>query len=243
MPVRSAAERIALRSRWVTIAGLVVLSVLAWLFLLREAGGGAMADTWPPVALMWAMMMIAMMLPSAAPAILLYAAVHRRSEAQASRPPTTAYLIGYLACWTGFAMLAAALQVALQRAALASPMTMALVGQRAMAALLIAAGFYQLSPFKNACLGQCRSPAQFLVAHYRPGVSGALQLGLLHGAYCVGCCWLLMALLFVGGVMTLAWVAGLAVLVALEKLTRHGEWIARIAGVAMIGGGLALLLS
>ena len=114
---------------------------------------------------------------------------------------------------------------------------------RIFAALLIAAGFYQLSPFKNACLGQCRSPAQFLVAHYRPGVSGALQLGLLHGAYCVGCCWLLMALLFVGGVMTLAWVAGLAVLVALEKLTRHGEWIARIAGVAMIGGGLAHLLS
>jgi len=111
------------------------------------------------------------------------------------------------------------------------------------AAVMIAAGLYQLSPFKNACLGRCRSPAQFLSRHYRPGAAGALRLGLLHGAYCVGCCWLLMALLFVGGVMNLLWVAGLTLLVAAEKLLPRGTLIAHVAGVAMIGWGVGRLLA
>ena len=202
---------------------------------------GRSSDAFLVVAAMWSAMMVAMMSPSAAPTILLYGRVHRNS-AGASPPPTAAFLAGYLACWIGFALVAAALQLALERAALASSATMALHGRPAAAALLIAAGLYQLSPLKDACLGRCRSPADFLARNYRPGASGALRLGLLHGAYCVGCCWLLMALLFVGGVMNLIWIAALTLLVAAEKLLPGGNWLARIAGMAMVGWGAVLLL-
>ena len=191
---------------------------------------------WPLIAAMWAVMMVAMMLPSAAPAILLYATVHRHSMGAVDTPPTAAFMSGYLFCWIGFAMLAAALQLAF-----ASPMSMALDNRAASAALLIAAGLYQLSPLKDACLSRCRSPAEFITRHYRPGAWGAARLGLLHGAYCVGCCWLLMALLFAGGVMNLLWVAALTLLVAAEKLLPGGQWIARIAGVALIAWGAILL--
>jgi predicted metal-binding membrane protein len=188
---------------------------------------------WPVIATMWAAMMVAMMLPSAAPAILLYARTHRHSLGADPPPPTAAFLVGYLACWTGVALIAAALQLAIGRME---------IGSRGGAAgLLIAAGLYQLSPLKDACLTRCRSPAQFLSRHYRPGALGAFRLGLLHGSYCTGCCWLLMALLFVGGVMNLAWIAALTLLVAAEKLLPGGEWIARIAGIALIGWGAYLI--
>ncbi len=196
--------------------------------------GMAAQPTWPLVAAMWAVMMVAMMLPGAAPTILLYGTVHRRSSP--GEPPTLAFLLGYLACWTLFALLAATLQLAI-----AEPMSMAVGSRAASAAMLIAAGLYQLSPLKDACLGRCRSPAQFLTHYYRPGIAGATRLGLLHGAYCVGCCWLLMALLFIGGVMNLLWIAALTLLVAAEKLLPMGEWIARIAGVAMVGWGIVLI--
>ena len=109
--------------------------------------------------------------------------------------------------------------------------------------VMIAVGIYQLTPFKDACLGRCRSPAQFLSRHYRPGVLGALRLGLLHGAFCVGCCWLLMALLFVGGVMNLLWIAGLTLLVAAEKLLPRGEILARVSGVILIAWGIFRLVA
>jgi len=189
--------------------------------------------SWTLIAAMWAAMMVAMMLPSASPTILLYARVHRHSNGPGAAPPTAAFLGGYIACWLGFALIAATLQVALGG--------MDLVSRNVAAALPIATGLYQLSPLKDACLNRCRSPAQFLSRHYAPGAMGAVRLGLLHGAYCVGCCWLLMALLFVGGVMNLAWVAALALLVAAEKLLPGGMWIARIAGVALIGWGVLLL--
>lgn len=205
-------------------------------------GGMTPVSDWPLTFTMWAAMMVAMMLPSAAPAILLYGTVHRHSLGPGP-PPTATFLGGYLATWTAFAVVAATLQVALERAALASPLTMALVGRQAAGGLLIAAGLYQLSPLKNACLGKCRSPAQFLSRHFRPGVWGAVRLGLLHGAFCVGCCWLLMALLFVGGVMNLAWIALLTLLVAAEKLLPGGQWIARVSGVAIVGWGVVLLAS
>ena len=238
----TAAERIARRGRSVTIVGLAVLSILAWLYLLSGAGLGSMAGMegmaappgWPLVAAMWAVMMIAMMVPSAAPAILLYARVHRHSH-DTGAPPSGAFLAGYLACWFGFSALAATLQIGLGNAIA--------VGREAAAALLVAAGIYQLSPLKDACLGRCRSPAQCISRYYRPGIWGAARLGLLHGAYCVGCCWLLMTLLFVGGVMNLAWVALLTLLVAAEKLLPGGQWIARLAGVALIGWGVALLVT
>jgi predicted metal-binding membrane protein len=194
-----------------------------------------MAPGWPLVAAMWAAMMVAMMVPSAAPAILLYAQVHRHSIGPEPLPPTMAFLAGYLACWLGFAALAATLQIALD--------SLVVLSREMAAALLIGAGLYQLSPLKDACLTRCRSPAQFISSRYRPGAWGAARLGLLHGAYCVGCCWLLMALLFVGGVMNLAWIAALTLLVAAEKLLPGGAWIARIAGFAFIGWGVALLVA
>lgn len=234
------AEWIAVRSRTVTLSGLFMLSLLAWIYLLSGAGMepmegmAGMAPGWPLVAAMWSAMMVAMMVPSAAPVILLYATVHRRS--QDSPPATAAFLAGYLACWLGFSLLAAWLQVAAT-----SPMSMALGSQIVSGTLLIAAGLYQLSPLKDACLGRCRSPAQFLARHYRPGPTGAVRLGLLHGAYCLGCCWLLMALLFVVGVMNIAWVAALTLLVAAEKLLPGGQWIARIAGAGLIAWGALLI--
>jgi predicted metal-binding membrane protein len=219
------------------------MTLLAWAYLLTGAGVGEMtamngmppSASWSLTAAMWAAMMVAMMVPSAAPAILLFAKVHRHALGPNITPPATAILAGYLGCWFGFAGLAAELQLALGNAMI--------VGHSAAAALLIAAGLYQLSPLKDACLTRCRSPALFLARHYRPGVWGAVRLGLLHGAYCVGCCWLLMALLFVGGVMNLGWVALLTLLVAAEKLLPGGQWIARISGAGLIFWGIAKLIT
>lgn len=225
-----------------TIAGLALLTALAWYYLLTGAAMGPMSGMagmaqppgWPVVTAMWMAMMVAMMVPSAAPAILLYGHVHRHSV-RAGPPPTAVFLAGYLACWFGFSLLAATIQLAI-----ASPVTQTLESRSAGAALMIAAGLYQLSPWKDACLGRCRSPAQFLSRHYRPGAVGAFRLGLLHGAFCVGCCWLLMALLFVGGVMNLLWIAALGALVLAEKLI-PGRLIQRAAGVALIAAGALLL--
>jgi predicted metal-binding membrane protein len=202
----------------------------------------AMTPSFALTAAMWSVMMIAMMTPSAAPTVLLYARAQRMADWQKA-PATAAFVAGYLIVWSAFALLAAGLQLFLQHVALASPMTMALTWPRASAAVMIAVGIYQLTPFKDACLGRCRSPAQFLSRHYRPGTIGALRLGLLHGAYCAGCCWLLMALLFVGGVMNLLWVAGLTLLVAGEKILPRGRVLAHLAGVALIGWGAAQLLA
>lgn len=193
----------------------------------------------PPIAnvvAMWWVMMVAMMVPAAAPTILLYAHVHRHSNGLGSAPPTTAFLAGYLACWLAFALVAAGLQ-----SWLISPMSMVLASPGARVGVLLAAGIYQLSPFKDACLSRCRSPAIFLSRHYRPGARGAYKLGLLHGAYCVACCWLLMALLFVGGVMNLIWLVSLTLLVGAEKLLPGGLWLAKIAGISMIVWAAAVL--
>lgn len=201
-----------------------------------------MTPTFALTAAMWAAMMVAMMTPSAAPAVLLYANAQRLAHPD-SRPPTGAFVAGYLLCWLAFAFVAAGLQLALEQAAAVSSMTMAIHGQRATGLVMIAVGLYQLSPLKDACLGRCRSPAQFLSRHYRPGAAGAFRLGLLHGAFCVGCCWMLMALLFVGGVMNLLWIAGLTLLVAGEKLLPRGAVIAQLAGVGLIGWGLFRLFT
>lgn len=225
-----------------TIAVLAALILLAWAYLLSGAGMPAMSGMAPSPAFatlvtMWWVMMVAMMIPAAAPTILLYAHVHRHSNGPELTPPTAAFLAGYLACWLGFSVIAAGLQ-----SLLISPMSMALDSRGAQAGLVLAAGIYQLSPFKQSCLSHCRSPAIFLSRHYRPGALGAYRLGMLHGAYCVGCCWLLMALLFVGGVMNLIWVVGLTLLVAGEKLLPGGFWLARLSGMAMIAWSAVALL-
>jgi predicted metal-binding membrane protein len=202
--------------------------------------------TWVLIVAMWWIMMIAMMTPSAAPTILLYARVHRhalaRGQVQDKLAPTGAFAAGYLSVWLGFAAAAATVHWALERAGLVSAMMMGSQSRWLSGAVLITAGLYQLSPLKNICLVHCRAPTSFLSRHWRPHALGALRLGAMHGAYCVGCCWMLMALLFVGGVMNLTWIAALAILVLIEKALPLGQWVGRGFGVALIGWGVATLV-
>jgi predicted metal-binding membrane protein len=230
-------SRLLSYDRAIIAGGIAALVALSWLYLANGAGmdAGMHAMRAPPLGalvLMWWLMMLAMMLPSAAPAILLYGRVRETRGGDAMIPPTWMFLGAYLVAWLLFSIVAASAQHAL-----IGP-SMALEGRWAAAAILVAAGLYQLSPLKNACLGQCRSPAQFLSRHWRPGASGAIRLGLRHGAYCVGCCWMLMALLFVGGVMNFAWIAALTLIVGVERLLPRGEQFAQVAGVALIAWGV-----
>ena len=202
---------------------------------------------WALVIGMWWTMMIAMMVPSAAPTILLHARVHRHAQAQGKKQethaPVAAFVGGYFLVWLVFSIAATALQLLLQNAGFISAMSMGSQVRWVSGATLVVTGLYQLSPLKKACLSHCRAPAQFLSRHWRPGVAGALRLGVMHGAYCVGCCWLLMALLFVGGAMNLVWIAALSLLVLAEKVVPAGAWVGRIAGAALIAWGAAILLS
>lgn len=189
---------------------------------------------------MWAVMMVAMMTPSAAPMILMFAMIHRkRREAERPGVGTGVFLVGYLVVWTASAALATLAQWGLHSAALLSP-AMASQSPLLGGVLLIAAGVFQWTPLKNACLAQCRSPLSFLMTEWREGTIGALVMGVRHGAYCVGCCWMLMGLLFVAGVMNLVWVAAIAAFVLIEKVVA-GERISRIAGVVFVAAGLLLM--
>jgi predicted metal-binding membrane protein len=260
-------ESVLRRQRGIAIAGLALVSIAAWAFVLSGSGTGmsigamstwhfpppmdrpAMAGAWPPtwwllIVAMWWVMMVAMMIPSAAPLVLLYGRVlrHRAAQDAPAYAPSLFVLAGYLSAWLAFSLGAAALQEALQDADRISAMMLWSKSAELSATVLAAAGLYQLSPLKHACLAQCRSPAQFLARHWRPGRGGAFRLGALHGAYCVGCCWLLMALLFVGGVMNLLWIAALTAVVLLEKLSRSGERVGRVLGVILLGWAAATLL-
>jgi predicted metal-binding membrane protein len=199
------------------------------------------ARTWLLLSGMWLAMMVAMMAPSATPAILLYARVHNQEAAKGggSRAPVGAFALGYFLVWSLFSLLAAGAQLALEQRGAVSSMTMGLQSRWPAGLLLIAAGIYQFTPWKNACLSQCRSPVSLLTRHWRPGAGGALRLGLRHGAYCLGCCWLLMGLLFVGGVMNLAWIAALGVLVLLEKVSGRGPVVGRLVGALLVAWGVA----
>ncbi len=252
--------RLLLRERVIILVAVAGVTALSWLYLLQlvrnmpdmagMAGMAAMAmpmaPHWTPAVFaltfaMWAVMMVGMMLPSAAPMILTFAALHQRKAHAAERLlPTLLFASGYLLVWSAFSLLATLLQWSLNMLGLLSPMlttTNALLG----GALFLLAGIYQLTPLKQACLRHCRSPFGFLFSRWRDGLSGALRMGAEHGAYCLGCCWLLMALLFVVGVMNLLWVAAITLFVFGEKLLRGGEWIARISGVAMAGYGIWLV--
>ncbi len=255
MQVTGAIAALARRDRLMVAAGLAAITGLAWVYLVSLAAGtdamqaAAMPALRPWSAAdallmfaMWAVMMVAMMTPSAAPMILLYAAIAGKSRAQV-RPVahSGAFACGYLAVWTGFSALATGLQWGLEQAALLSPM-MAGTSPRLGGALLVAAGVYQMTPLKHACLSHCRSPIHFLTGHWRKGAGGAFRMGLDHGVYCVGCCWVLMALLFVGGVMNLLWIAALAAFVLLEKVLPRGVLASRIAGGLLVLGGLWLIV-
>lgn len=191
---------------------------------------------------MWVIMMIGMMVPSASPMVLLFAAYNRkRAEQNQPYVPTAAFLSGYLIAWTGFSLVATILQWALDQAALLSPMmvsTSPLLG----GGILIAAGVFQLTPMKDACLRHCRSPMQFVMQNWRNGTGGALRMGLDHGIYCMGCCWILMALLFFGGVMNLLWIAIITIFVLVEKAAPFGLALGRACGVALILGGAFVIL-
>jgi predicted metal-binding membrane protein len=185
---------------------------------------------------MWAVMMVGMMTASAAPVILLFAGMHRGRGAQRAPRTVAAFGAGYLLVWTAFSAGAALAQWALHQAAMLSP-AMATSSARLSGAILIAAGVYQLTPFKGACLTRCRSPLGFLMSRWRDGTAGALRMGIEHGTSCLGCCWALMCVLFVMGVMNLVWVAAMAIFVLVEKIGPAGAFVARVVGVAMIAAG------
>ena len=229
--------RILRHERLIVGGAIALLIALCWWFLASGAGIGSMQPPLTALALMWWLMMVAMMLPSATPAVLLYARVRAQRHAAGAVVKPWIFLLGYLAVWLIFSVIAAGAQ-----RLIAGP-GMRLESRILTGGVLIAAGLYQLSPLKSACLTQCRSPAQFLNRNWRPGTIGAVRLGILHGAYCVGCCGLLMALLFVGGVMNFAWIAALTLMVGIEKLVPRGDLIGRAAGVALIGWGAARLLA
>lgn len=254
MTGRLTLEHLLRRDRLIVAVGIAAVVALAWIYLAIGAGMDAgMADMpdmpprpWSPfyaslLFVMWWVMMIAMMVPSAAPTVLLYAAIKRRQEASVS-PSVEAWVFlgGYLLTWAGFSVVAVLAQWALQRAGLLS---MAMTSNSALlgGAILLVAGLYQFTPAKSACLRYCQSPVLFLSQHFRPGAAGALRMGCRHGSYCVGCCWFLMALLFVSGVMNLVWIAGIALYVACEKLLPLGRRLGQAAGVALVVSGAIVL--
>lgn len=189
---------------------------------------------------MWAVMMVAMMVPSAAPMILVFATFQRRRrEADAPHVGTGVFLLGYLAVWTLFSAAATAAQWGLHQAALLTP-AMGVTGAWAGGAILVGAGIFQWTPLKNACLDRCRTPLSFVMTEWREGAGGALVMGFRHGAFCAGCCGMLMALLFAVGVMNLAWVAAIAAFVFVEKAVPRGRWVSRLSGAALCAWGLWL---
>jgi len=267
MTGQTATERLLRRERLFIVAGLLVICLLSWAYVLAGAGtgmstlamstwqfppplyGGA-ARAWPStywliMLVMWWVMMIAMMLPSAAPMILLYARVVRHNRRLSGESgaivPAVAFLLGYLLAWLLFSAGATLLQWLLEQSGLVHGMMMWSNSYLLTAVLLVGAGLYQLSPLKYACLAHCQSPAAFLSRYWRNGWSGALRMGAAHGLYCVGCCWTLMLLLFAGGVMNLVWIAGLAVLVLLEKLVLRPALV-RVSGFILLLAGICLLL-
>jgi predicted metal-binding membrane protein len=255
-------ETLLRRDRLLVGAALAVLVVAAWLYLvyLGSAMSGMPDDdmsampgmamlamnmwSWVEVAMlavMWVVMMVAMMTPAAAPMILIFAAVHRRREAARATLaiPTAIFVLGYLVVWSVFGIVAALAQAGLHTAALLSP-EMVATSPTLAGMLLIAAGIFQWTPLKRACLASCRSPLSFVMTSWREGRVGAFTMGIRHGLYCLGCCWALMALLFVAGVMNLLWVATLAIAVLVEKVMPRGEIVGRVAGAVLVLAGLWL---
>ncbi len=256
----SALESALRRDRAVVLAGLAALVVVAWLYLVRlaremaemerhTAMGMAMPQMqpWGGVDLlllfaMWFVMMVAMMTPSASPMILMFSAINRRrAEHQGPAVRTGLFVLGYLMAWTVYSAVAAVAQWVLHGVALLSPM-MVSTSPYVGGGLLVAAGIFQWTPLKRACLTACRSPMGFIMTEWREGATGAAVMGIRHGMYCVGCCWVLMALLFVAGVMNLAWVAAIAAFVLAEKVLPGGERVSQLAGAALVLAGAALML-
>jgi|SRR5712671_3505511 len=267
-----ALEILLKRDRRIVVAAIALLTALAWIYLLWLARNMTMASAPMPnmpdmpgmdmsaavtpmlrawsasdfafIFVMWAIMMVGMMTPSAAPMILIYGRVARQSALDGKPLAAVGWFAsGYLLSWTAFSLIAAIVQGLLERMAWLTPM-MAAASRKVGGAVLIAAGIYQFTPLKNSCLTQCQSPFAFIQFHggFKQGIAAPIRLGLRHGFYCIGCCWALMALLFVGGVMNIAWIAAIAILVLAEKAIPAGRIVVRVAGVGLAAGGLWLLL-
>ena len=232
--------------RAIAVASLALLAALAWLYLMLAPmpmpGSGGVASL--PYAtftfLMWLVMMVAMMTPAVTPVVLLFDRV-QRYPAGGSRGRTWAFIGGYFSAWAAFSLAVTVLQLLLIAIGWLDAMT---VSQRVplTGALLLAAGCYQWLPAKLACLEHCRGPVAFLARHYRAGIAGGWRMGLEHGIFCVGCCWLLMLLLFVGGVMNLLWIAALTIVISVERLLARGDWLRRLMGTLLVLAGAGLLL-
>lgn len=239
------------KDRIIVLLGLSAVTVLSWIYtvyLARDMKGMEAAMTMPELQswavtdlvllfIMWAVMMVAMMVPSAFPLVLIFAGINRRRRVQ-QEPlvPTGVFLLGYLLVWTGYSLLATLVQWGLHAAALLSPMivsTSTVLG----AVILVGAGIFQWTPLKYACMVRCRSPRAFILTEWREGTWGSLVMGLRSGVYCVTCCWLLMSILLVTGVMNLLWMAIITVFVLVEKVIPRGEWFGRVAGLLLMGWG------
>lgn len=254
-------ESLLRRDKALVLVALAAITLLAWAYLFYLAPGmsrmdsvgelGGMATAQMSVGfgpvdfglmfLMWAVMMVGMMVPSAAPMILAFAGINRRRRQQGNPyVPTVVFLSGYLLVWAGFSVAATLFQFALIFAILGYHILAA--GPVIGGALLLAAGAFQLSPIKAACLRHCRTPMGFITNDWREGSRGALLMGLHHGAYCLGCCWALMGLLFLLGLMNLLWIAALAAVVLVEKVAPAGAWMSRLLGLAFLVWGAWLLV-
>jgi predicted metal-binding membrane protein len=243
--------------RGLVITALAGVTLLAWAYLVPASldmygsmdglSRWMMEATWDGRYLllmfgMWSVMMVGMMLPSALPTILIYTRALSRDDRQSRRRVlrTYSFAAGYLAAWTGFSAAATLLQWRLAEGALVSPM-MVSASQWLGGALLLVAGIYQWTPLKSRCLAGCRSPLAVLVESFRPGMTGAFRTGLRHGLTCVGCCWALMLLLFVGGVMNLLWIVAISAFVLLEKLAPYGVQGGKLSGIALGIAGVWVL--
>jgi predicted metal-binding membrane protein len=263
MPSSSAASVAggAARDRVIISICIATIVALAWAYLfhldrqmsasmehdvMMEEMGMSMDMPWTSTDVwlafvMWTVMMIGMMTGTAAPVLLLFASARSRGAARGVRLAVLLFATGYLTIWAAFSAVAAIAQWRLHEAALLSPM-MAAASRPLAGAILMVAGIYQLTPFKGACLAHCRSPLGFLMTHWRDGAAGAFRMGLGHGLFCLGCCWALMLVLFVVGVMNLIWVAALTTFVLLEKVVPGGRLIGQVGGGALIAAGLLMIV-
>jgi predicted metal-binding membrane protein len=233
------------RGRVAILSCVLLITALAWTYLVQLDRSMTMNMPWDArdvffTFTMWSVMMVGMMSPAAAPVLLIYSAT-RTGRTEQPAPPVLIFALGYATVWIGFSACAALAQFALHQLALLSPM-MGVSNSGLSSVILIGAGLYQLTPLKRTCLAHCQSPMGFLMAHWRAGKSGAFEMGLRHGLYCLGCCWALMCVLFAVGVMNLGWVALLAVFVLLEKVSTSGALVSYIGGVTMIAAGASFAI-
>lgn len=249
-------QSLPLKDRFIILSILALVTLLCWTYLVDMAidmdnmmASGHMMQMaeWTTsyfiaMLVMWVIMMTGMMVPTAIPMALVYAAVARKAASQGTPiAPTSAFVSGYVVMWGFFSVAATFAQWGLDEAALMSPM-MVTNSPWLGATLLIVAGLFQFTPWKDSCLKHCRAPAYFISQSWKPGVWGAFRMGIEHGTFCIGCCWFLMSLLFFGGVMSLLWIAGITLFVLLEKVLPFGDLGGRVAGGAMTLTGLTLLI-